>query len=126
MKTTGLRLALILGILTPAPVAQVCPADAGVLEIGRTDEMFAVAEVYETEIGRVELGQRALVSSPALASPLEGTVERIGLKVGKLDVLGTDPVAKTDARVVEVDIRLDDGARVSHLTNLQVEVSLVR
>lgn len=34
MKTTGLRLALILGILTPAPVAQVCPADAGVLEIG--------------------------------------------------------------------------------------------
>ncbi len=42
-----------------------------------------------------------------------------------MDVLGTDPVAKTDARVIEVDIRLDDGDRVSHLTNLQVEVALV-
>ena len=100
--------------------------DQGVLELGRTDEMFAVAEVYETDIGRVEVGQRAIVTSPALATPLEGTVDRIGLKVGKLDVLGTDPVAKTDARVVEVDIRLDDGERVSHLTNLQVEVALVR
>ena len=100
--------------------------DEGVLEIGRTDEMFAVAEVYETDIGRVEVGQRAIVTSPALDAPLEGTVERIGLRVGKLDVLGTDPVAKIDARVIEVDIRLDDGERVSHLTNLQVEVALVR
>lgn len=100
--------------------------DQGVLEIGRTDEMFAVAEVYETDIGRVTIGQRAIVTSPALDAPLEGSVERIGLKVGKLDVLGTDPVAKTDARVVEVEIRLDDGDRVSHLTNLQVEVALVR
>lgn len=98
----------------------------GVLELGRTDEMFAVAEVYETDIGGVEIGQRAVVTSPALDAPLEGTVDRIGLKVGKLDVLGTDPVAKTDARVVEVEIRLDDGDRVSHLTNLQVEVALLR
>ncbi len=99
--------------------------DLGVLEIGRTDEMFAVAEIYETDIGRVEVGQRAIITSPALDAPLEGTVERIGLKVGRMDVLGTDPVAKTDARVIEVDIRLDDGDRVSHLTNLQVEVALV-
>jgi HlyD family secretion protein len=98
--------------------------EEGVLEIGRTDEMFAVAEVYETEIGRVAVGQRAVVSSPALASPLLGSVERIGLKVGRLDVVGADPIAKTDARVVEVDIRLDDGERVSHLTNLQVEVAI--
>jgi HlyD family secretion protein len=100
--------------------------EAGVLEIGRTEEMFAVAEVYETEIGQVAVGQRALVSSPALPTPLEGTVERIGLKVGRLDVVGADPIAKTDARVVEVDIRLDEGERVSHLTNLQVEVSIHR
>jgi HlyD family secretion protein len=51
-------------------------------------------------------------------------VERIGLKIGKLDVLDTDPVAKTDARVVEVHIRLDGGVDVSRLTNLQVEVEI--
>lgn len=100
--------------------------EQGVLEIGRTDEMFAVAEVYETDIGQVRVGQRAVVTSPALDTPLEGVVESVGLKVGRMDVLGTDPVAKADARVVEVEIRLDDGERVSHLTNLQVEVALMR
>jgi HlyD family secretion protein len=41
-----------------------------------------------------------------------------------MDVLGTDPVAETDARVIEVDILLDDPAAVARLTNLQVEVEI--
>ncbi|MGH7806375.1 MAG: HlyD family efflux transporter periplasmic adaptor subunit, partial [Candidatus Binatia bacterium] len=96
----------------------------GIVELAMTDEMLAVAEIYETDIGRVRIGQRATVSSPALAEPLGGKVERIGRKIGKLDVLDADPVAKTDARVVEVEIRLDDAERVAALTNLQVEVSI--
>jgi HlyD family secretion protein len=94
----------------------------GILELGKTDEMFAVAEVYETDIARVRAGQRATVSSPALPKPLTGQVEWINLKIGKLDVLGTDPAAKTDARVVEVEIRLEDSRPAAGLTNLQVEV----
>ena len=94
----------------------------GIAELATTDAMYAVAEVYETDITRVKVGQRARVRSPALTRDLEGTVERVGLKVGKLDALGTDPAAKTDARVVEVEIRLDDSAAVSGLTNLEVEV----
>jgi HlyD family secretion protein len=94
----------------------------GILELGKIDEMFAVAEVYETDIARVRTGQRATVSSPALPEPLTGQVEWINLKVGKLDVLGADPAAKTDARVVEVEIRLDDSRPAAGLTNLQVEV----
>lgn len=97
----------------------------GILELGRTDEMFAIAEVYETDAYRVHKGQRAVVSSPALASPLEGSVEHVGLRVGKMDVLGTDPVAKTDARVVEVEIRLDDAKAAALLTNLQVKVEIL-
>ena len=96
----------------------------GVIELGRTDEMFAVAEVYETDIGRVREGQRATISSPALGKPLEGAVDRVGLKIGRLDAVGADPVSKTDARVVEVQIRLDDPAAVANLTNLQVEVEI--
>jgi HlyD family secretion protein len=96
----------------------------GIAELGRTDQMYAVAEIYETDIDRVRVDQRATITSPALRQPLTGSVERIGRKVGKLDVLDTDPAAKTDARVVEVDIRLDDGQDVSGLTNLQVEVAV--
>jgi HlyD family secretion protein len=96
----------------------------GVVELGRTDKMYAVAEVYETDIIHIKPGQSAKIFSPALASPVSGTVERIGLKVGKMDVLGMDPIAEADARVIEVDILLDDTAAVSSLTHLQVEVEI--
>ena len=96
----------------------------GIAELGQTDVMVAVAEVYETEIGRVALGRRASIRSPALPHALEGVVERIGLKVDKNDVLTTDPVADADARVVEVEIRIADSAAVARLTNLRVEVRI--
>lgn len=96
----------------------------GILELGRTNEMYAIAEVYETDVRRIEVGQRARVSSPALEAPIEGVVERVGMKIGKLDALSTDPAARTDARVVEVEIRLDDSEPVKSLTNLQVEIAI--
>jgi HlyD family secretion protein len=97
---------------------------SGIAEIADTDRMYAIAEVYETDVGRVKPGQRATIRSRALEPSLEGTVERIGMKIGKLDVLDTDPAARTDARVVEVEVRLDDSARAAALSNLQVEVAI--
>ena len=96
----------------------------GIAEIGETDKMYAVAEVYETDVLRVRVGQHAIVSSPALPKPLHGTVERIGQKVGKQDVLNTDPAAKTDARVVEVRVRLEEADQVAGLTNLEADVAI--
>jgi len=96
----------------------------GILEVGRTHEMFAVAEVYETDVQRVRLGQRAAVRSPALSADLAGTVAKIHPKIGKQDVLATDPAARTDSRVVEVEIRLDDSVRAAALTNLEVDVEI--
>jgi protein-S-isoprenylcysteine O-methyltransferase Ste14/biotin carboxyl carrier protein len=94
----------------------------GIVEIADTAAMYAIAEVYETDIGRVRVGQRAQIHSPALGRSMAGSVERIGLRIGKQDVLGTDPVAATDARVVEVEVRLDDPQPAARLTNLRVEV----
>jgi HlyD family secretion protein len=98
----------------------------GILELGRIDEMYAIAEVYETDIRFVRAGQRARVTSDALAAPLEGTVERIRPKVNKLDEIGTDPAALKDARIVEVEVRLDDAAAAANLTHLQVQVEIGR
>lgn len=94
----------------------------GLLELGRVDRMFALAEVYETDIQRVRVGQRATVSSPALPSALGGEVYRIRQKVEKQDEIGTDPAARKDARIVEVEIALDEPAAAAALTNLQVIV----
>lgn len=96
----------------------------GIAELAETDHMYAVAEVYETDIARVRVGQRATMRSPALGTDLAGIVERIGMKVGRLELLDADPSARTDARVVEVDIRLDDSRRAATLSNLQVEVAI--
>lgn len=93
-----------------------------VLDLGRTDQMFAIAEVYETDIANVEVGQKARVSSDALPEALTGTVERIRGKVQKMDVIGTDPAAHKDARIIEVEIRLDESEPAAGLTNLQVEI----
>ena len=96
----------------------------GIMELGRTDRMYAVAEVYETDIIRIQIGQPAKIQTTAMDKELTGKVERISLKVGRLDVIGTDPIAKTDARVVEVFILLDDSEAVSRFTNMQVKVEI--
>jgi HlyD family secretion protein len=98
----------------------------GILKLGQTDQMYAVAEVYETDISKVRLGQRATITSDAFPAKLQGTVDQIGWEVGKKDVLSTDPAAATDVRVVEVKIGLDSASsqRVAGLTNLQVTVEI--
>jgi HlyD family secretion protein len=96
----------------------------GIMDLGQTDRMYVVAEVYETDISLVIKGQAATIRTVATDKALSGTVERVSLKVGRLDLLGTDPIAKTDARVVEVYILLDDSAAVAAYTNMQVEVEI--
>ena len=98
----------------------------GILDLGRVSEMYAIAEIYETDIRRVRINQRARVKSDALAQPITGTVTQIRPHVHKMDEIGTDPAARKDARIVEVEIRLDDPAAVKNLTNLQVEVEIGR
>ena len=100
--------------------------ERGILELGRVQNMFAIAEVYETDIRYVKPGQRATISSPALEQDLAGTVQAIRQKVEKQDEIGTDPAARKDARIVEVAILLDDSTAVTGLTNLQVDVVIER
>jgi len=98
----------------------------GIAEIGNTNQMFVVAEVYESDINKVKLGQSATITSGAINQQLQGTVAEVGLQIGKKDVLDTDPAADVDARVVEVKIRLDpeSSQKVAGLTNMQVEVKI--
>ncbi|NJL40611.1 MAG: HlyD family efflux transporter periplasmic adaptor subunit [Leptolyngbyaceae cyanobacterium SM1_4_3] len=100
--------------------------EEGILEMGNTRQMYVVAEVYETDVGLVELGQKATITSRngAFDETLTGNVERIGTQIFKNDVLDDDPAANADARVVEVRIRLDQSEPVARLTNLQVDVRI--
>ncbi|AFY36445.1 HlyD family efflux transporter periplasmic adaptor subunit [Calothrix sp. PCC 7507] len=100
----------------------------GIAEIGQTDQMIVIAEVAEDSIGRVRLGQNATVTSDngAFNGELKGTVTEIGRKIGKKDVLNTDPAADVDARVVEVKIALtrEDSQKVAGLTYAKVVIDI--
>jgi HlyD family secretion protein len=95
-----------------------------IVELGNTNQMDVVAEVYETDVGRVKIGQTVTITSSAFPGKIAGKVSHIGLKIGKNDVISTDPAANTDVRVVEVRIHLLNSRPVSDLTNLQVSVEI--
>lgn len=98
----------------------------GIVRIGQTSQMYAVAEVYESDIGKIQVGQQVKVTSNAISGELDGIVERIGLEVQRQEVINTDPAANIDAKVVEVRARLADESsqKVEGLTNLLVKVEI--
>ena len=104
------------------------PGDSGVLELGQTDFMEVVAEVYETDINRIRPGQPARITSEhgGFTGELSGQVREISRQVNRRDVFSADPKDAVDARVVEVRIALDPPAsqRVRNLTRMQVLVRI--
>lgn len=98
----------------------------GIAELGNTSQMYVSADIYETDIVRVQKGQKATIRADKTIGSLTGVVDRIGLKIGTPNSLGTDPVKDVDVRVVQVKIRLSpaDSKKVSNLTNLQVNVAI--
>lgn len=98
----------------------------GIADIAQTDQMMAVAEVYQTDIGKVKLGQQTTITSQAFTGELRGTVAYVGLQVNRQNVFSNQPGENLDSRIVEVKIRLNpqDSKRVAGLTNLQVQTAI--
>lgn len=100
----------------------------GIVEMAQTDQMYAIAEIYESDIGKIKPGQTVIVTSPSQTfnGELKGTVESIAWQVAKKDILDSDPTAATDARVIEVKVSLESEAsqKVANFTNLQVNVEI--
>jgi len=109
-------------IKTMTRPGEIVSSDEGIARIGQIREMYAVAEVYESDVRKIELGQKAIITSSAIEEKLQGTVSQIGLEIARQSVVNTDPTANIDARVVEVKIKLDkvSSNKVAGLTNLQV------
>jgi len=98
----------------------------GIADLGQTDQMEVVAEVYQTDIGKIRQGQQAIITSESFSGELRGTVRQIGLQVSQQEVFSNQPGENLDRKVVEVRIYLnpEDSKRVADLTNLQVQVAI--
>lgn len=101
-------------------------SDSGIADLGHTDQMVAVAEVYQTDINKVRLGQQAVITSQSFSGELRGTVSQIGLQVSRQNIFSNQPGENLDRRVVEVKILLtpEDSKLVASLTNLQVQTAI--
>ncbi len=97
------------------------PGTEGVMNVGDTSQMIVEAEVYQTLIGQVAIGDAVTVTADAIDEPLQGVVTAIGLEIGRQSITSDDPAANTDARVVDVIVELDppSSALAERFTNLQ-------
>ena len=102
------------------------PSNSGMFDLGDTTQMTVEAEVYQTLIGRVSIGDPVTVSAEALGQELSGVVSAIGLQIGRQSITSSDPAANTDARVVDVIVALDaaSSALAQRFTNLEVVVRI--
>ncbi|OUL19381.1 HlyD family secretion protein [Nostoc sp. RF31YmG] len=99
-------------------------SDDGIANIGQTNQMYAVAEVYESDISKVHPGQQVRVVNEFLPHELQGKVDWVGLQVRRQNVINTDPSSNIDGRVIEVHVRLDSNSsqKAAKFTNMQVKV----
>ncbi len=95
-----------------------------ILQMGDTDHMYVVAEIHETDIKMVKLGQRAAITSPALEKELHGVVDEIGQMVFRKTVQDLDPRADVDTRVIEVRVKVEENEAVAALSHLKVYVRI--
>ncbi len=98
----------------------------GLLSLADLRAMEVVAEIYESDASRLRIGLPAEVLLPGIEVPLSAYVSEIGWLVRRNDAIGTDPVARIDARVIEVRLRLSPEVsdRVTRLSNMQVAVRI--
>ncbi|MBW4559255.1 MAG: biotin/lipoyl-binding protein [Trichormus sp. ATA11-4-KO1] len=95
----------------------------GIVEIGQTKQMYAVVEIYQSDVSKVQPQQRVRISSNSLPGELLGTVDWVGWKVQQQNIINSDPTENIDSRVVEAHVQLDDisSQKAAKFTNLQVK-----
>lgn len=102
--------------------------EEGVVELGRTDSMVVIAEIYESDISQVSLGQQATIISEggAFKDKLQGKVTHVRPQIRQQDVFDTDPAADIDTRIIEVKIALNSSSsqQVAQFTNSKVVVTI--
>jgi HlyD family secretion protein len=92
------------------------------LEMGDLSTIVATAEVYQSDVPRLRLGDPASIA--ILDQTVGGKVSRIGSMVGKNQLTSLDPRALQDRRVVKVTITLDDPKPAQRLVNMEVDVAI--
>ena len=84
--------------------------DSGLLEMADLTQLDVVAEVYESDLPKVKVGQKAYISGTGFKHTYNAQVRELGFQVKKNDLNDTDPLADRDNRIIEVRLTLEPKA----------------
>lgn len=98
----------------------------GLMELADLSRMDVVADVFETDLGRLAPGAIADIAIPGERARVTATLREIGWQVRRTTQAGTDPVAAVDSRTVEVRLSLSEegAALLRRRTGMQVQVAI--
>lgn len=101
--------------------------DKSVLEMADLTELDAVAEVYESDLLRVKVGQSACVHAVGFKRVYNAQVREVGFLVRKNDLNDTDPLTDRDNRIIEVRLTLESEAvtELQHQIFRQVKIRII-
>ncbi|MDV6344075.1 HlyD family efflux transporter periplasmic adaptor subunit [Nitrosomonas sp. Is37] len=102
--------------------------DNGLLEMADLTQLDVVAEVYETDLLRVQVGQKGCINASGFKRSYHAQVRELGFLVRKNDLNDTDPLADRDNRIIEVRLTLEPEAiaELQHQIFRQVWVRIAR
>lgn len=103
------------------------PDSDGILEMGGVQTMKAEIEIHDSRLGLINLGDQVEITGAALPQALNGRIAHIGTIVRPQTVIGSDPAANTDARVVLVQVELDATSNriAARYTNLKIRARVL-
>ena len=100
--------------------------DDGLLEMADTNNMVVTAEVYQSDIGKLKIGQGATITADGFEGSARATLYKVLPQVQKQSTFAGTPGENMDQRIYEVKLRIEADApkrqRLRYASNLQVNV----
>ena len=95
-----------------------------IVNIADVNKIMVRAEIDDTDVGKVKIGQKAIVTTDAYpGEEFKGKVVEISPSVGKKTILSDNPAERVDTKVLEVKIELDEGKNLN--LGLDVDVTIL-
>lgn len=98
-----------------------------IVSVSDTTHLMVRAEIDETDIGKIQLGQRAEIRCDAFpARAFYGTVTRISGGLGKKKITTDNPTDKVDTDVLESFVEVDPGSPLRIGLRVDVYIQLAK
>lgn len=95
-----------------------------ILTIGDKKVLRVRVEVDETEVSKVQVGQKAYVTADAFGSQkFWGKVVRVGEQLGRKNIRTDEPTEKVDSKILETLVELEPGSQLP--VGLRVDAFIV-